>query len=119
MEELKVGMAVKWKENFEYIGIVWHIDDDEKMATVEFLFPTCFTLRMGISEIEPVDDSSNKKVNIEVKDANEAKVFEQQILDRTLLNTEEREELKNLFIDLALLTNDKKWFEELMKGKLL
>ena len=37
--------------------------------------------------------------------------------DQTYLNVKEREDLKAMYIELALMTNDESWFNELTKGE--
>lgn len=97
----EIGSAVQWKEDPNYKGIVWEINKQEGTAYVEFLYPSCFSQRIALDEIEL---SGTNPIT-------------QAIQDTTRLSPSEIDDLRKLYIELALATHDQEWFEELVNGK--
>lgn len=102
MNGFKVGSAVCWVTDNTYKGIIWQIDPNDETAFVEFVYPKHFKMRIKLDSL--ILESELKADGIWTKPKPDL---------CTRLSAEENEELRQLYIELALATNDKKWFMEL------
>ena len=94
-EKLEIGNEVYWLDDPEYTGKILKIDSEIQKALIEFTEPVYFKCMIPISKIRKIEVEDESKTN---------------------LTNKEKQELKEIYIELALATNDKKWFLELTKG---
>ena len=97
-EFFKVGSYVKSTVKDCHYGVI-----TRRMTMmsweVEYVIPFKYTEIVAWDEIEPFEKGSESS-------------FKNQLLEE---DKKKREELKQIYIDMALQTNDKEWFMELTK----
>lgn len=106
MEIFKVGTIVKWRKDEKYIGIIEEINLEYQKAFVAFTHPSAFKCYVAFENlvVGEIVEQPKKKQRRKRKEP-------------TRLSQEEKEDLRKLYIELALATNDKEWFLELTGGE--